>query len=291
MPQLDKFIFFSQLFWLLLLLLSLYLLLVGLVLPRLLRTLKVRRVRLGRWSGRLTSVVGSSEPLADFRRSSFSALVSAGERLGVEQLKAVRTPSPSLLLLPPATPLSSSTPPPPPSLLPPKPPVSYPAIFSLYLKIRHPQKASSGPLLHTLSAPLHPATVATPAATPAPEITRRQARLSYLILRRIVNRASSGRPPLLLPLLGLYFERLAQDLLYSLDPLRFIKSYSRAPRFYRFIKMSAPLIQVRQLRALRASERRPLFNKLPSILSRLYEHSTLSACGFSASPPSPLVVE
>lgn len=55
MPQLDKFIFFPQLFWLLLVLAALYLLLVGWALPRLLRSLKFRRVhrgRLGRQTGR-----------------------------------------------------------------------------------------------------------------------------------------------------------------------------------------------------------------------------------------------
>lgn len=48
MPQLDKFIFFSQLFWLALLLGLLYLLLAGWFLPRLLRSLKFRRVHRGR---------------------------------------------------------------------------------------------------------------------------------------------------------------------------------------------------------------------------------------------------
>ena len=50
MPQLDKFIFLSQLFWLVLFLSSFYLLLIILVLPNVLRTLKARRILLGRWS-------------------------------------------------------------------------------------------------------------------------------------------------------------------------------------------------------------------------------------------------
>ena len=77
MPQLDKFIFFSQLFWLALFLGFLYLLLVGWFLPRLLRSLKFRRVyrgrlarlaetggqRLGRMLLPLIAPIGRSVPL------------------------------------------------------------------------------------------------------------------------------------------------------------------------------------------------------------------------------------
>jgi len=62
MPQLDKFIFFPQLFWFVVLLAGLYLLLVGWLLPRLLRSLKFRRAHRGRLARRL---LRSSLLLAD----------------------------------------------------------------------------------------------------------------------------------------------------------------------------------------------------------------------------------
>lgn len=167
MPQLDKFIFFSQYFWFFLLFFGLYLLLAGSVLPALFRSLKGRRLlrrALGTFNGRL-GLLGESFTL--HHAATLSQLRSLplrqenGVALTLDTLRHRREPLLPLLAetaplwFPPSTPSTSpSYPPLPPLLLP--------------LVALRPPSAAALSLLASLSPlpPSHP--LSPPTAAPFP---------------------------------------------------------------------------------------------------------------------------
>lgn len=290
MPQLDKFIFLSQLFWLVLFLSSFYLLLIILVLPNVLRTLKARRILLGRWS----YLEPTAAPTPDRLLSTFGAGI---EKAVSNHARAVHSfnPTPSLLLPP-----SFPTPRVPPvfsilpvfsifsgySVLPPLPrhsttqpnvqfylhnpvPLS-PLCCSALLSVSSDR--SFAPLILRWGSFLHPEIFAFGSAIPvlpsgsAHEVQLSEAEFDIPMIRRTIRGAGVTNLALLLPLMSLHFECLASEFLLWLDPALFMSSYSSLASL-QLVKLQRASLMILQLRIIKSVEHAPVFSKVPSLLS------------------------